>query len=175
MNNDIVAKCERALSSGNPYFYMALAPEAVRMVAELAKAIRLHRDQRGDDRCWMDDELLYKSLPEGYTPPARDSSVELKNCERFIACRHNPATVYVSPEREIEELREWKHHVLNAMKTIHEWHSGDWAGDKEGWGFNFEVINWMRRKITTTMAEVAKRDVVIVAQRKEIERLKQIY
>jgi hypothetical protein len=67
-------------------------------------AIRKHRDQRGDDRCWMDDEELYKALPEGYTPPERDTAVELRNCEIFLACRKNPATTYVSPQREIEAL-----------------------------------------------------------------------
>jgi chromosome segregation ATPase len=77
--------------------------KAAREKAETA--IRKHRDQRGDDRCWMDDEELYKILPEGYTPPLRDSAVELKNCQRFIDCRNNPATTYVSPQRMIEELR----------------------------------------------------------------------
>lgn len=71
----------------------------------LLSAIRNHRDQRGDDRCWMDDEELYKALPEGYAPPARDTAVELENCKRFIACRQNPATEYVSPEKEISGLK----------------------------------------------------------------------
>lgn len=82
---------------------------SLKLAAEIEKlrvAIRKHRDQRGDDRCWLDDEELYKVLPEGYTPPERDTSVELHNCEQFIACRHNPATVYVSPEIEIARLRE---------------------------------------------------------------------
>ena len=74
-------------------------------IAALETAIREHRDQRGDDRCWMDDEKLYNILPEGYTPPKRDCRVELKFCERFIATRHNPGTTYVSPEREIEALK----------------------------------------------------------------------
>jgi hypothetical protein len=33
----------------------------------LCAAVREHRDQRGDDRCWRDDRKLYASLPEGYT------------------------------------------------------------------------------------------------------------
>jgi hypothetical protein len=78
--------------------------EVMRRIDQLEAAIRKHRDQRGDDRCWLDDEELYKTLPEGYTPPKRDSSVELKMCEKFIHCRHNPATTYVSPQRRIEEL-----------------------------------------------------------------------
>ncbi len=73
-------------------------------VERLRDAIRQHRDARGDDRCWMDDEELYKVLPEGYTPPARDTTVELASCEQYIACRHNPATEYVSPQRRIEQL-----------------------------------------------------------------------
>lgn len=76
-----------------------------REVFVLQAAIRKHRDQHGDDRCWRDDEELYSVLPEGYTPRARDTAVELKNCERFIANRQNPKTEYVSPEREIERLK----------------------------------------------------------------------
>lgn len=68
--------------------------------------IREIRDLRGDDKCWKDFEELFSLLPEGYTPPQRDTTVELAHCERFIASIHNPGTVYVSPEREIEKLRE---------------------------------------------------------------------
>ncbi len=78
--------------------------EAEGEVTGLKDAIRKHRDQKGDDRCWMDDESLYRELPEGYEPFHRDSDVELANCQRFIACRHNPATEYVSPQRRIDEL-----------------------------------------------------------------------
>ncbi len=30
--------------------------------------------------------------------------MELENCKKYIACRANPDTVYVSPQRRIEEL-----------------------------------------------------------------------
>lgn len=78
---------------------------AAERIEELEAAIRNHRDQRGDDRCWLDDEGLYLVLSEGYEPPARDTTVELDNCKRFIACRQNPATEYVSPQREISDLK----------------------------------------------------------------------
>lgn len=80
------------------------ALQAQRRVAELEQAIRQHRNARGDDRCWMDDEELYNVLPEGYTPPARDTSVELALCQKFIHNRHHPQTEYVSPQRRIEKL-----------------------------------------------------------------------
>lgn len=76
-----------------------------RRVEQLETAIRAHRDARGDDRCWRDDEALYELLPEGYTAPPRDSAVELENCRRFIASRQHPHTEYISPEREIEQLK----------------------------------------------------------------------
>lgn len=73
-------------------------------VARLEAAIRKHRDYRGDDRCWRDDEELYAVLPEGYSPPAREVAVEKAMCDLFIASRRHPATEYVSPQRRIEEL-----------------------------------------------------------------------
>lgn len=85
----------------SPELALDMSQERVR---ELEDGIRKHRDQRGDDRCWLDDEELYRLLPEGYTPSVRDSSVELEMCKKYIACRHNPNTEYVSPQRRIEEL-----------------------------------------------------------------------
>lgn len=81
-------------------------------VARYEAGIRAHRDQRGDDRCWRDDEDLYKLLPEGFAAPERDTAVELDNCRRFIELRQNPATQYVSPQREIERLNADVAHLL---------------------------------------------------------------
>lgn len=110
-------------------------------IERLQGAIRAHRDARGDDRCWRDDEDLYRVLPEGYIPPVRDTAVELDNCRRFIASRQNPATVYVSPEREIEHLRalvgqpaELKI-VLDAAQRLHDDHRA-WRSDGGAAYFN---------------------------------------
>lgn len=83
------------------YFFFRRSDRAE--VAALRNAIRKHRDQRGDDRCWLDDEDLYKELPEGYEVPARDTAVELENCNKFLCNRRNPSTKYDSPQRRIEE------------------------------------------------------------------------
>lgn len=104
-----------------------IAKQAIGELATLATAIRKHRDQRGDDRCWMDDVELYQTLPEGYTPPARDSTVELKLCEKFIACRHNPGTEYVSPQRRIEDLENMLREIVDGDGYPNEW--GDRAVD----------------------------------------------
>ena len=97
-------------------------------VVMLRAAIRAHRDQRGDDRCWFDDETLYAVLPEGYVPPARDVRVELENCTRFIMLRNNnPATTYVSPQRAIDRLSRAVDAVRAYAETLRD--STGWTDD----------------------------------------------
>lgn len=84
-------------------------------------AIRKHCDYRGDDRCYLDDEELYKILPEGYTPPARDSCVELERCKAYIASRHNPNIEYISPQKRIEELEASLAEILGIYDKSNLW------------------------------------------------------
>lgn len=56
-------------------------------------AIRKHRDQRGGDRCWMDDADLYRVLPDSPNGPlpqvfeVGDKAAMLKECEHYIQRR----------------------------------------------------------------------------------------
>jgi len=62
-------------------------------VKKLRAAIRDHRDQKGDDRCWVDDIKLYEALPEGpvnYDPTLPPEDVFLENCKRFCRSRQTP-------------------------------------------------------------------------------------
>ena len=76
----------------------------------LQAAVRRHRDERGDDRCWMDDERLYdEALPEGCGDRA-DRRLHcpeemMRHCRQFIASRQPEGEPYVSPQREIDRLR----------------------------------------------------------------------
>lgn len=87
-------------------------------VWRLEQGIRAHRDARGDDRCWRDDEALYQLLPEGFTAEVLDSSVELERCRQFIQSRQNPRTVYVSPQRRIEALAKLQDFVAHDITCI---------------------------------------------------------
>ena len=49
-------------------------------------------------------------------------------------------------ETERNKLADWKKHILNTVKAFPEYEPGDWAGDKEGWGYCFELINYVRRE-----------------------------
>jgi hypothetical protein len=55
----------------------------------LRDAIAKHRDQRADDRCWLDDLELYQALGDNQLAdnslPPREKF--LANCERFYDCR----------------------------------------------------------------------------------------
>lgn len=76
--------------------------------AILVFAIRAHRDSylSGDNKCWKDNEELYKLLPEGYEPPKRDTLCELENCKKYIESCHDPRVEYISPQLRIEALEK---------------------------------------------------------------------
>ncbi len=64
--------------------------ELLNRIKELETAIRLHRDERGHDRCWLDDSRLYDILADTpsiacITLPPRDQF--LANCSRYWKCR----------------------------------------------------------------------------------------
>lgn len=74
--------------------------------ATLAAAIRKHRGQKGDDRCWMDDQELYRTLGDGdlgdFT--CGDKAAMLKNCDRYV----NNCVIGGGPWKSYEELLEEK-------------------------------------------------------------------
>lgn len=73
-------------------------------IDRLETQIRYIRDQRGDNKCRIDWYPLYAMLPEGFTPPEKDETVELELCKQYIASCHDPNIKYVSPQIRIEEL-----------------------------------------------------------------------
>lgn len=70
-------------------------------------AIRKHRDQQLDDRCWMDDYALYEVLPEGLAGAdcrGLPYSEMITNCNQYLICRLNQLT----PEQALVEYQLWK-------------------------------------------------------------------
>ena len=64
--------------------------EAKTELTRLRNIIRYHRDQKADDRCWLDDELLYESLPENIPVTLSSKDVFVDKCSRFHANRQAP-------------------------------------------------------------------------------------
>jgi hypothetical protein len=78
---------------------------------KLIEAIRTHRNQRGNDRCWVDDIELYKVLPEG--PPSEEELALpckqkfLASCEKYYNFRQAPGSEpWVSAQELEEKIRE---------------------------------------------------------------------
>lgn len=96
-----------------------------RRVEELESAIRLHRDQHADDRCWMDDDRLYDVLGDSVQsdPRVGDKAEMLKNCARFIErrCQGGHWPTYVELEAERDKLRQA---VVAAYRIVND--EGEW-------------------------------------------------
>lgn len=96
----------------------------VERVGILETAIRKHRDQRGDDRCWLDDLELYAVLGDeqpDLTLPLREEF--LSNCSRFWECRQR----HTDPEAAIEEYKGQPAadlRVLNSLCSYPAWTEG---------------------------------------------------
>lgn len=48
--------------------------------------------------------------------------------------------------QEIDRLWEWRNSISAVVKSIPEFHTGEWAGDKEGWGYHHCVLTWLIRE-----------------------------
>jgi hypothetical protein len=85
-------------------------------VARLRAAIEIHRDQKGDDRCWLDDLALYSAIGEPNAVQRLPPKCEfLKSCDRYWEQRQSPLDKPVRAgdmtigqlEREIDRYRRW--------------------------------------------------------------------
>lgn len=92
----------------NEYLKNAARVEAER--DRLLAAIVAHHAQRGDNRCWMDDRLLYHAagLPVGDYDLVGSPSEMLQNCERFVTLRCSgggPWKSYAELEVELKVVK----------------------------------------------------------------------
>lgn len=95
---------------------------ALAEVERLKSAIRNHRDQRGNDRCHIDDSALYEALgePQPNTAlPPREAF--LAECARFYECRQKPGDVYMAHAKAArDQLLSVAPFVRRAMETAKE-------------------------------------------------------
>ncbi len=80
-------------------------------VAKLRETIRYHRDQKGDDNCWLDNKVLYNALPEKIdaSPELPDKQLMMINCSKYYDCR-KAGKLYAALEelpKKIEFAYDW--------------------------------------------------------------------
>lgn len=66
-------------------------------IIRLRAAIRKHRDEKAHDRCWLDDQELYQTLPEAdpgdLALPPKEEFIE--NCHRYWEHRRDPSVTFI--------------------------------------------------------------------------------
>ena len=72
--------------------------ELLRMIFECRRAIRYHRDQKGDDRCWLDDYLVWRMLDDSPSAPILPFGEAMWRCEEFYVFRRADAADPVPPD-----------------------------------------------------------------------------
>lgn len=105
-------------------------------IAKLEAAIREHRDQRGDDRCFLDDAKLYSVLGDNVEvdaslPPKCDF---LASCERYWEQRRSETTegkpTIAQQDARIAELEAACKAALKALVFIED---AEVAEFERGW------------------------------------------
>jgi hypothetical protein len=93
-DDELIYKLGMIVEQAGPGAAHDLALGCIETIERLRTAIREHRDERGDRRCWLDDGRLYAVLGDGgmkpgdtALPPREDF---LKSCERYWRQRQAP-------------------------------------------------------------------------------------
>lgn len=93
-------------------WFMSSAKLREHLVTKLVAPICYHRDQRGDDRCWYDDLMLYWHLPESIRYPVKLSREQMAaRCAYYRRCRGSDKR----PARLPEQCAEQPHAYLQGM------------------------------------------------------------
>lgn len=105
-----------------PYTLGLYADELTRLQARvtlLESAIRAHRDQKGDDRCWLDDATLYEVLGEEVARSTLPPKCEfLESCTRYWEQRRNPRSKIDSSGMTIAQLESLLDQKDEAFRQI---------------------------------------------------------
>jgi hypothetical protein len=94
MSDDVLSSVRNLVPSDDDGDLIALSVSQLRdEIVALRNGIRLHRDERGNDRCWLDDGRLYGMFPEAKTAVTKlpDWPEFCGNCRRFWEQRQNPS------------------------------------------------------------------------------------
>jgi hypothetical protein len=87
-------------------------------VKQLRSTIRTHRDQKADDRCWLDDYLLWKTLADSPAEPLALPSKDemMKLCRNYYELRRAD-TLDEVPADAIVDAARWDND-LEAMGEV---------------------------------------------------------
>lgn len=95
---------------------------------DLVLSVKKHHDQKGDDRCWLDDVELYTAAGLDDANSALPQLPEfIGNCVRFHQSRQNPDSRYVTVEEQLDKVTSkatyLMRQVTKVLKQVLQYHS----------------------------------------------------
>lgn len=87
--------------------------------------------------------------------PITDLSERPSTLESVI---HTACNIIEQQQAKLNKLEEWRGAVLGKIKQWPIYDEGKWAGDKESWGYIFELIGWSEKARKELKAELAKKE-----------------
>ena len=81
-------------------------------ILERRRDIRDHRDAKGDNRCFLDDYLIWRHLSDSPPPPHFSPEEGMKQCENFWKYRRSRALRKI-PKRAIRDVSHWDDDLHN--------------------------------------------------------------
>ncbi len=106
----------------------------------------MRSDPTPDDRA-MARGLVYDDPPSGVAAVERVAQALAQVRQEQAAQLADAEARAERAEQERDEAVEWRKSVLGAIKTSPLFQAGEWAGNKEGWGYCFELIrHWIKRE-----------------------------
>jgi len=84
------------------------AEDLRRAIVNTRNAIRAHRDAKGDDRCWLDDYLVWECIKGSFQSPLQPPLFEqgMDMCRAFYKLR-NSSKADVPPPEAIHDKTQW--------------------------------------------------------------------
>ena len=89
-------------------------------IDRLKSAIRKHRDQRGDDRCQLDDEELYAAIGArgDYNPILPPKCEFLESCSRFWEQRQSALTKARAGQDSPKTIRQLEEENARLLESL---------------------------------------------------------
>lgn len=100
-------------------------------------------------------DLEHRGLPDY----GRADQIVCHRCNELWPC------TVARLQAQFAELTAWRKAVSGAIKCAPWFEKGEWAGDKEGWGYHFEMVGWLIRENASLQADLEHTSQIVAEAR----------
>jgi hypothetical protein len=150
LDREFAVWVDRSLTAGRPIGVCARCRDARHVVSGGATP---NTPRTGAELLAATDRVMQHYL--GDDAPAYGDARFAIDCALQFEDRAKAAeTRLASLTTDRDALAEWRDAILGTLEAKPEFHAAEWGGDKRGWGFVFEFINWLYRDRTALAARL---------------------